>query len=110
MTEGGFIFVEGVKLAEPEYPKGVKLTEPDLPISSIIAFAMLHKVFVYTIAWNSLQTHYNDSQYHIPEPYYYLVKRYIIIIAFTINKRDAYTLLESRRGGTGRRCCMHPKF
>ena len=48
LTEGGFIFVEGVKLAEPEYLKGVKLTEPDLLISSIIAFAMLHKIFTYT--------------------------------------------------------------
>ena len=27
MNEGGFIFVEGVKLSEPEYPKGVKLAE-----------------------------------------------------------------------------------
>ena len=27
MNEGGLVFVEGVKLAEPEYPKGVKLTE-----------------------------------------------------------------------------------
>ena len=48
LNEGGLVFVEGVKLAEPEYPKGVKLAEPDLLISSIIAFAMLHKVFTYT--------------------------------------------------------------
>ena len=26
LNEGGFVFVEGVKLAEVEYPKGVKLT------------------------------------------------------------------------------------
>ena len=50
LNEGGLVFVEGVKLTEPEYPKGVKLTEPDLLIPTIIAFAMLHKVFVYTIA------------------------------------------------------------
>ena len=30
MNEGGFVFVEGVKLAEPEYPKGVKLTEVEV--------------------------------------------------------------------------------
>ena len=48
MNEGGLVFVEGVKLAEPEYPKGVKLAEPDLLISSITALDMLHKVFVYT--------------------------------------------------------------
>ena len=46
MNEGGFVFVEGVKLSEPEYPKGVKLTEvevakgvklaePDLLISCV---------------------------------------------------------------------------
>ena len=46
MNEGGFVFVEGVKLAEPEYPKGVKLAEPDLLIFPITAFDMLHKVFV----------------------------------------------------------------
>ena len=51
--------MEGVKLAEPEYPKGVKLTEvefaegvklaaPDLLIFPITAFDMLHKVFVCT--------------------------------------------------------------
>ena len=59
LNEGGFIFVEGVKLTEPEYPKGVKLTEvevakgvklaePDLLISLVIAFGMLHEVFVCT--------------------------------------------------------------
>ena len=50
MNEGGFVFVEGVKLAEPEYPKGVKLTEPDLLISPVTAFGILHKVFVCTTA------------------------------------------------------------
>ena len=30
MNEGGFIFVEGVKLTEPEYLKGVKLTEVEV--------------------------------------------------------------------------------
>ena len=55
MNEGGFVFVEGVKLTEPEYPKGVKLTEvevakgvkltePDLLISHITSLDMLHKV------------------------------------------------------------------
>lgn len=59
MNEGGLVFVEGVKLAEPEYPKGVKLTEVevakgvkltevDLLISPITAFDTLHKVFVCT--------------------------------------------------------------
>ena len=48
MNEGGLVFVEGVKLAEPEYLKGVKLAEPDLLISPITAFGMLHKVFICT--------------------------------------------------------------
>ena len=48
MNEGGLVFVEGVKLAEPEYPKGVKLAEPDLLISSVTAFDTLRKVFVCT--------------------------------------------------------------
>ena len=39
--------MEGVKLAEPEYPKGVKLTEPDLLIYPVTAFDTLHKAFVY---------------------------------------------------------------
>ena len=30
MNEGGLVFVEGVKLAEPEYLKGVKLTEVEV--------------------------------------------------------------------------------
>ena len=47
MNEGGLVFVEGVKLAEPEYPKGVKLAEPDLLISPITAFDTLHKAFVH---------------------------------------------------------------
>ena len=46
MNEGGLVFMEGVKLAEPEYPKGVKLAEPDLLISLIAALDMLHKVFI----------------------------------------------------------------
>ena len=48
MNEGGLVFVEGVKLAEPEYPKGVKLaevevakgvklTEPDLLIACVFS-------------------------------------------------------------------------
>ena len=48
LNEGGLVFVEGVKLTEPEYPKGVKLAEPDLLISLVTVFGMLHKVFVYT--------------------------------------------------------------
>ena len=48
MNEGGLVFVEGVKLAEPEYPKGVKLAEPDLLISPITVLDMLHKAFVCT--------------------------------------------------------------
>ena len=50
MNEGGLVFVEGVKLVEPEYPKGVKLAEPDLLTSPVTAFATLHKVFVCTTA------------------------------------------------------------
>ena len=46
MNEGGLVFVEGVKLAEPEYPKGVKLAESDLLIFPITAFDMLHQVSV----------------------------------------------------------------
>ena len=72
MNEGGFVFVEGVKLAEPEYPKGVKLTEvefaegvklaePDLLIACVTAFDTPYKVFVYPATWNSLQAHYNGS-------------------------------------------------
>ena len=47
MNEGGFVFVEGVKLTEPEYPKGVKLAEPDLLIACVTAFDTPYKVFVY---------------------------------------------------------------
>ena len=47
MNEGGLVFVEGVKLAEPEYPKGVKLAEPDLLTACVTAFDTLHKAFVY---------------------------------------------------------------
>ena len=47
MNEGGLVFVEGVKLTEPEYPKGVKLAEPDLLIACVTAFETLHKAFVY---------------------------------------------------------------
>ena len=48
MNEGGFVFMEGVKLTEVEVAEGVKLTEPDLLISLVIAFGMLHEVFVCT--------------------------------------------------------------
>ena len=70
LNEGGLVFVEGVKLTEPEYPKGVKLTEPDLLISPVTVFGMLHKVFVCTTSWNSPQTRYNGSQYYAPESAY----------------------------------------
>ena len=48
MNEGGFVFVEGVKLTEVEVAEGVKLAEPDLLIYPVTAFTMLHKVFIYT--------------------------------------------------------------
>lgn len=81
MTEGGFIFVEGVKLAEPEYPKGVKLAEvefaegvklaePDLLIACVNPVHLVFNIFVYLHQQNSLQAYYNGSQYHAPEPYY----------------------------------------
>ena len=109
MNEGGLVFVEGVKLTEVEIAEGVKLAEPDLLIACVSPVHLFFNIFICLHQQNSLQAYYNDSQYHIPEPYYYLVKRYIILV-FIINKRDAYTLLESRRGCTGRRCCMYPKF
>ena len=58
MNEGGFVFVEGVKLTEPEYPKGVKLTEvevakgvkltePDLLIACVSLVHLVFNIFVY---------------------------------------------------------------
>ena len=77
MNEGGLVFVEGVKLAEPEYPKGVKLTEvevaegvklaePDLLIACVSLMYLVFSIFVYLHQQNSLQTYYNGSQYHAP--------------------------------------------
>ena len=81
MNEGGFVFVEGVKLTEPEYPKGVKLTEvevakgvklaePDLLIACVNPVHLVFSIFIYLHQQNSLQTYYNDSQYHTPESPY----------------------------------------
>ena len=78
MNEGGFIFVEGVKLAEPEYPKGVKLTEvefaegvkltePDLLIACVSLVHLVFNIFAYRHQQNSLQAYYNGSQYHAPD-------------------------------------------
>ena len=78
MNEGGFVFVEGVKLSEPEYPKGVKLTEvevakgvklaePDLLIACVNPVHLVFSIFVYLHQQNSLQAYYNDSQYHAPD-------------------------------------------
>ena len=58
MNEGGFVFVEGVKLSEPEYPKGVKLAEvefaegvklaePDLLIACVYPVHLVFSIFVY---------------------------------------------------------------
>ena len=78
MNEGGLVFVEGVKLGEPEYPKGVKLTEvevaegvklaePDLLIACVSPVHLVFSIFVYLHQQNSLQAYYNDSQYHAPD-------------------------------------------
>ena len=75
MTEGGFVFVEGVKLSEPEYPKGVKLTEvevakgvklaePDLLISCVSPVHLVFSMFIYLHQQNSLQIAYTS---HAPD-------------------------------------------
>ena len=75
MTEGGFIFVEGVKLAEPEYPKGVKLaevevakgvklTEPDLLIACVNPVHLVFSIFICLHQQNSLQIAYTS---HAPD-------------------------------------------
>ena len=70
MNEGGFVFMEGVKLAEPEYPKGVKLTEPDLLIACVNPVHLVFSMLIYLNQQNSLQAYYNGSQYHAPESSY----------------------------------------
>ena len=70
LNEGGLVFVEGVKLTEPEYPKGVKLTEPDLLIACVSPVHLFFNIFICLHQQNSLQVYYNDSQHHIPESYY----------------------------------------
>ena len=81
MNEGGLVFVEGVKLAEPEYPKGVKLTEvdvakgvklaePDLLIACVNPVHLVFSMLIYLNQQNSLQAYYNGSQYHAPESSY----------------------------------------
>ena len=78
MNEGGLVFVEGVKLTEPEYPKGVKLaevefaegvklTEPDLLIACVSLMYLVFNIFIYLHQQNSLQAYYNGSQYHVPD-------------------------------------------
>ena len=78
MNEGGFVFVEGVKLSEPEYPKGVKLAEvevaegvklaePDLLIACVSLMYLVFNIFIYLHQQNSLQTYHNGSQYHAPD-------------------------------------------
>ena len=78
MNEGGFVFVEGVKLtepeypkgvklAEPEYPKGVKLAEPDLLIACVSPVHLIFSIFIYLHQQNSLQAYYNYLQYHVPD-------------------------------------------
>ena len=47
MNEGGLVFVEGVKLSEPEYPKGVKLAEPDLLIACVSLMYLVFNIFIY---------------------------------------------------------------
>ena len=64
--------MEGVKLAEPEYPKGVKLTEvevakgvklaePDLLISCVSLMYLAFSILIYLHQQNSLQAYYNGS-------------------------------------------------
>ena len=67
MNEGGLVFVEGVKLTEPEYPKGVKLTEPDPLIACVSLVHLVFNIFIYLHQQNSLQAYYNGSQYHAPD-------------------------------------------
>ena len=78
MNEGGLVFVEGVKLTEPEYPKGVKLTEvdvaegvklaePDLLIACVSPVHLVFSIFICLHQQNSLQAYYNGSQYHAPD-------------------------------------------
>ena len=75
MNEGGFVFVEGVKLAEPEYPKGVKLAEvefaegvklaePDLLIACVSLMYLVFNIFIYLHQQNSLQVAYTS---HTPD-------------------------------------------
>ena len=75
MNEGGFVFVEGVKLTEPEYPKGVKLTEvefaegvklaePDLLIACVSLMYLVFSIFIYLHQQNSLQIVYTS---HAPD-------------------------------------------
>ena len=75
MNEGGFVFVEGVTLTEPEYPKGVKLaevevakgvklTEPDLLIACVSLMYLVFNIFIYLHQQNSLQVAYTS---HAPD-------------------------------------------
>ena len=75
MNEGGLVFVEGVKLTEPEYPKGVKLaevevakgvklTEPDLLIACVSLVYLIFNMFIYLHQQNSLQIAYTS---HAPD-------------------------------------------
>ena len=75
MNEGGLVFVEGVKLVEPEYPKGVKLAEvefaegvklaePDLLIACVSLMYLVFNIFIYLHQQNSLQVAYTS---HAPD-------------------------------------------
>ena len=50
MNEGGFVFVEGVKLTEVEVAEGVKLTEPDLLITCVSIVHLVFSIFIPTSA------------------------------------------------------------
>ena len=68
MNEGGFVFVEGVKLSEPEYPKGVKLTEvevakgvklaePDLLIAWVNPVHIVFSIYLYVYTSRTAYRH-----------------------------------------------------
>ena len=64
MNEGGFVFVEGVKLTEVEVVKGVKLAEPALLIACVSLMYLVFNIFIYLHQQNSLQVAYTS---HTPD-------------------------------------------
>ena len=86
MNEGGFVFVEGVKLAEVEFAEGVKLAEPDLLITCVSLVYLVFNIFIYLHQQNSLQAYYNYLQYHVPDTtkdnllIYTITHKHILII------------------------------